>query len=62
MSGKTSTDSKRKYNEKAYDRLYITVPKGDKDKISKYALDGQPYNTSDDALCRCRFLSRPDLS
>ena len=28
MSGKTSTDSKRKYNEKAYDRLSITVPKG----------------------------------
>lgn len=34
---KTSTDAKRRYNEKAYDRLSITVPKGDKDKIAAYA-------------------------
>ena len=26
--GKTSTDSKRKYNEKAYDRISLTVQKG----------------------------------
>lgn len=49
MSGKTSTDSKRKYNEKAYDRLYITVPKGDKDKISKYALENG-YNGINDLV------------
>lgn len=35
--GKTSTDSKRKYNEKAYDRLYITVPKGQKERIQAFA-------------------------
>ena len=28
--GKTSTASKRKYNEKAYDRLTFVVPKGRK--------------------------------
>lgn len=37
MSGKTSTDSKRKYNEKAYDRLAITVPKGQKVNIEQAA-------------------------
>ena len=26
--GKTSTESKRKYNEKAYDRISLTVKKG----------------------------------
>lgn len=35
--GKTSTDSKRKYNEKAYDRIEVTVPKGDKAKYKAHA-------------------------
>lgn len=38
MSGKTSTSVKRKYNEKAYDRLAITVPKGQKAVIEAAAL------------------------
>ncbi len=29
--GKTSTDAKRRYNEKAYDRIALTVPKGMKE-------------------------------
>lgn len=35
--GKTSTASKRAYNEKAYDRLAITVPKGRKAVIEAAA-------------------------
>ena len=35
--GKTSTASKRAYNEKAYDRLAITVPKGRKTVIEAAA-------------------------
>lgn len=35
--GKTSTAAKRRYNEKSYDRLAITVPKGAKEKIADYA-------------------------
>ena len=35
--GKTSSAAKRKYNEKAYDRLTVSVKKGDKDKISEHA-------------------------
>lgn len=45
MGGKTSTASKCKYNAKAYDRLYIVVPKGDKDKIKAAAeAAGQSVN------------------
>lgn len=36
--GKTSTASKRKYNEKAYDRISVTVPKGEKEKIQEFAM------------------------
>jgi hypothetical protein len=35
--GKTSTASKRKYNEKAYDRISLSVPKGKKDEFKKVA-------------------------
>ena len=35
--GKTSWQVKQKYNDKAYDKIYLTVPKGDKDKIKAYA-------------------------
>jgi uncharacterized protein (DUF1778 family) len=31
------TKATRKYNEKTYDRIEITVPKGDKDKIKAAA-------------------------
>ena len=34
---KTSTGVKRRYNEKAYDRLAITVPKGRKEVIQDHA-------------------------
>lgn len=33
MSGKTSTRSKRRYNNKHYDKLYIAVPIGARDEI-----------------------------
>lgn len=35
--GKTSWQVKQKYNDKAYDRLYISVPKGQKDIIKEQA-------------------------
>ena len=35
--GKTSTASKAKYNAKAYDRLAITVPKGQREIIKAHA-------------------------
>ncbi len=34
---KTSTASKRKYNEKAYDRISLTVPKGKKEEYRQFA-------------------------
>lgn len=37
MSGKTSSASKAKFNEKAYDRLYPFVPKGRKAEIQAAA-------------------------
>ena len=35
--GKTSTASKQKYNEKAYDRIALTVKKGEKDRLKAHA-------------------------
>lgn len=35
--GKTSTASKNKYNEKAYDQLKVVVKKGQKDVIKAHA-------------------------
>lgn len=37
MGGKTSNESKAKYNAKAYDRINIAVPKGQKDIIKARA-------------------------
>lgn len=37
MGGKTSNESKRKYNEKAYDRIQLVVKKGKKEEIKTYA-------------------------
>ncbi len=34
---KTSTAVKRRYNEKAYDRLAITIPKGQKTSVEAHA-------------------------
>ena len=36
MSGKTSAESKNRYNAKAYDRIQVVVPKGRKDQIQEY--------------------------
>ena len=35
--GKTSSQVKRKYNEKAYDRIFLSVKKGEKDAVKAYA-------------------------
>ena len=44
--GKTSAESKNRYNEKAYDRIFIVVPKGQKDVIRERAEErGQSINT-----------------
>ena len=37
MGGKTSSSSKQKYNLKAYDQIYLTVPKGKKEEIKLFA-------------------------
>lgn len=37
MGGKTSNESKAKYNAKAYDRINIAVPKGEKAIIQAHA-------------------------
>jgi predicted HicB family RNase H-like nuclease len=37
MGGKTSNESKKKYNEKAYDRIQLVVKKGQRDKIKAHA-------------------------
>lgn len=37
--GKASTKAQNKYILKAYDRINLTVPKGDKDKIKAHAQD-----------------------
>ena len=35
--GKTSWQVKNRYNEKAYDKIYITVLQGNKDRIKAHA-------------------------
>lgn len=41
----STTAASRKYNEKAYDRLYVTVPKGKKEEIRAHvALYGGSVN------------------
>lgn len=43
--GKTSSAAKRRYNNKAYDRIFVTVPKGEKDGIkSKAGRNGESVN------------------
>ena len=37
MGGKTSNESKAKYNAKAYDRLTISIKKGKKEVIQAHA-------------------------
>lgn len=50
---KTSSAVKRRYNEKAYDRLAITVPKGQKQAIEAHAKSkGESVNGLVNALLR----------
>lgn len=35
--GKTSTASKQKYNEKTYDRIALTVKKGEREQLKSHA-------------------------
>lgn len=37
MGGRTSAASRNKYNAKAYDRVNLVVPKGQKEQIQEYA-------------------------
>lgn len=37
MGGKTSNESKRKYNEKTYDRIQLVVKKGKKEELKTFA-------------------------
>jgi hypothetical protein len=36
MPPKAQTKATRKYNAKAYDRIELTIPKGDKEKLKEY--------------------------
>ena len=56
--GKTSSDSKNRYNAKAYDRLSIVVPKGVKDLLKQAAvMEGQSVN----ALVQSALLDKLKL-
>jgi len=47
------TKANRKYNEKAYDRVALTVPKGDKEVIKTFAeKEGQSLNAFINAAIR----------
>lgn len=37
MGGKTSTESKTKYNAKSYDEIKVRVRKGDKEQLKVFA-------------------------
>ena len=37
MTAKAQTRAKTKYNDKAYDRLAIRIPKGEKDLVKSWA-------------------------
>lgn len=39
MGGKTSNESKRKYNEKTYDRIQLVVKKGSKEYLQTVAAE-----------------------
>ena len=50
---KTSSAVKQRYNEKAYDRLAITIPKGQKQAVEAHAQGkGQSVNGLVNALLR----------
>lgn len=44
--GRTSAEVKNRWNDKAYDRINLTVPKGKKEAIKEYAeAHGESVNT-----------------
>ena len=63
MGGKTSNESKRKYNEKSYDRIQLVVKKGKKEEIKSfaeskgYSLNGFVNEAIDEKM---RILSEPE--
>jgi hypothetical protein len=44
MPPKAQTKATRKYNAKAYDRIELTIPKGDKEKLKKYLGEDKTIN------------------
>lgn len=55
--GKTSSAVKRRYNEKAYDRITIFVKSGEKDRIKQFAeTHGQSVNAFITELIRREML------
>lgn len=51
--GRTSTSVKQRYNEKAYARLAITIPKGQKQAVEAHAASkGESVNGLVNALLR----------
>ncbi len=56
---KTSTAVKQKYNEKSYDRLAITIPKGCKAAVAAYA---ESKNTSVNALVNRLLRAEMNIS
>lgn len=66
MGGKTSNESKRKYNEKAYDRIQLVVKKGKKEIIKEAAenigmtLNGFVNAAIDEKIQQTNSKSTPD--
>ena len=62
MGGKTSNESKRKYNEKSYDRIQLVVKKGKKEEIKSFArvilLTGLLTRL---LMKKCEFYQSPQL-
>ena len=61
--GKTSSAVKQRYNEKAYDRLAITIPKGQKATVQAAAeQEGESLNnyTSKALLARMGLAKWPE--
>ena len=53
MGGKTSAAAKNRYNDKAYDRITLLVPKGSKEQIAEAArAKGQSVNSYITSLIR----------
>ena len=61
--GKTSSAVKQRYNEKAYDRLAITIPKGQKATVQAAAeREGESLNsyTNKSLLARMGLTAWPE--